>query len=784
MWLLGCAIAAGIAARAHYVADLSAFLPSAPTPEQAVLLDQLKNGAASRLVLVGIEGGDASARAAASKSLATALRTSGRFASVDNGDRQPWQAAGRFVVEHRYALSPAVDAARFTSEGLRAGIDDTLALLGTPVGALIKPLLFRDPTGEVVRIAESLTPAQAPKNEGGVWVSRTAPRAVLVLTTRVDGGDLDGQAQALATIRTAFASQAPATASGLRLEISGAGTFGVAARERIRSEVERLALLGSCVMFALLWVAFASLRSLAVAVLPVATGVLAGIAAVSLAFGQVHGMTLGFGTTLIGEGVDYAIYYLIQTRASSRDASARPADVWLLKSWPTVRLGLFTSLIGFAALVFAGFPGLAQLGVFSMAGLAAAAATTRFVFPVIAPGGAPGEGFRRHVGRFMASAAAVLPRTRWAIAALAVFALAALLALPSPWRGVLTDLSPIASADLQLDATLRDDVGAPDAGTLVAVSAGDEAGVLAGAEAVGQRLDALVRAGALAGYDSPARFLPSPATQRARLAALPDAATLSERLAIATAGGALPAARLQPFVDDVQVARAAAPFDRAALDGTPLASAVDALLLHGDTTRPWRALLNLQPAAGRPIDAAQVRNAIAGVAGAQLVGIGAELGALYARYLRQAMWQAGLGALAVVALLALHLRDARRLARVLQPLAAATLVVLAVLAASGAALGILHLVGLLLTIAIGSNYALFFDHLRRQDAVDVDTLASLALANLTTVISFGLLATSGIPVLRAVGEVVAPGTLLCLVFSAACLGRPAGSEAYGKLRAP
>ena len=32
--------------------------------------------------------------------------------------------------------------------------------------------------------------------------------------------------------------------------------------------------------------------------------------------------------------------------------------------------------------------------------------------------------------------------------------------------------------------------------------------------------------GVLAGYDSPARLLPSPATQRARLAALPDAATL------------------------------------------------------------------------------------------------------------------------------------------------------------------------------------------------------------------------------------------------------------------
>ena len=57
-------------------------------------------------------------------------------------------------------------------------------------------------------------------------------------------------------------------------------------------------------------------------------------------------------------------------------------------------------------------------------------------------------------------------------------------------------------------------------------------------------------------------------------------------------------------------------------------------------------------------------------------------------------------------------------------------------------LGILHLVGLLLTVAVGSNYALFFDHLRARRPVDEDTLASLLLANLTTVVSFGLLAIS------------------------------------------
>jgi len=51
------------------------------------------------------------------------------------------------------------------------------------------------------------------------------------------------------------------------------------------------------------------------------------------------------------------------------------------------------------------------------------------------------------------------------------------------------------------------------------------------------------------------------------------------------------------------------------------------------------------------------------------------------------------------------------------------------------------------------------------------------LANLTIVISFALLAVSSIPALYAIGEVVAPGTLLCLLLSAAFVRGPARSGA-------
>jgi predicted exporter len=126
----------------------------------------------------------------------------------------------------------------------------------------------------------------------------------------------------------------------------------------------------------------------------------------------------------------------------------------------------------------------------------------------------------------------------------------------------------------------------------------------------------------------------------------------------------------------------------------------------------------------------------------------------------------------VLALMALWLRSWPRLLAVSQPLLLAVLLTLGGFTLLQVPLGILHLVGLLLVVAVGSNYALFFDLLQHKGGADEDTLASLLLANLTTVLSFGLIALSDIPALSAIGRVVAPGALLALLLSAAYVARP------------
>ncbi|MET3494791.1 MMPL family transporter [Variovorax boronicumulans] len=767
-WLLVLVCGAVVISRTQIGADLSAFLPKSPDLRQRVLIEQLQSGVASRTIMMGIEGGAAAEqRATVSRAVAKSMRESQLFDLIQNGDVGDWSEAGAWVLQHRYQLSPGVTPAQFTTDGLRDAINETLSMLGTPAGNAIKPLLDRDPTGETQRIAMELVPASAPRSEDGVWMSRTAPRALLIATTRAAGSDLDAQAVAIARVHAAFdeATRNMGEAKP-KLLMSGAPVFSVMSRDKIKSEAIHLAVVGGIVMGCLLLLAFASPRALVIAFLPVATGVVVGTASVSLVFGSVHGLTLGFGSTLIGETVDYAIYYLIQARQAGAGAVAGTGwQRWRAVHWPTVRLGLLTSVCGFAALVFSGFPGLAQLGVFSIAGLVSAALATRYVLPMLAPDGATGMGMRRYMAQVAGVLVRGLPRLRWPLAALGVAALGLVLWQGGHlWRADLGAMSPVPKAAQQLDEMLRNDIGASDGGVLVVAYGDDEQAALRNTEVAAARLDALVDKGELVGYEAVTRVLPSVAAQTARIASLPDAEALRANLAEATQGMPLPASRLGPFLADVEAARKLAPLQRADMAGGPLASVVNTLMYQ----RPgggWSTLLVLHP--GQTFDQSRLEAALAGVPEVQVVDVGRELAGLYQRYLHEAFGQVLLGALAVVVLLGIYLRSWRRLVAVCQPLLFAVVLTLGGMALAQAALGILHLVGLLLIVAVGSNYALFFDQLRVTGRADEDTLASLMLANITTVVSFGLIAISDIPALSSIGRVVAPGAFLALLLSAA-----------------
>ncbi|MBR0345902.1 MAG: xanthomonadin transporter, partial [Rudaea sp.] len=106
---------------------------------------------------------------------------------------------------------------------------------------------------------------------------------------------------------------------------------------------------------------------------------------------------------------------------------------------------------------------------------------------------------------------------------------------------------------------------------------------------------------------------------------------------------------------------------------------------------------------------------------------------------------------------AVAFRDLVRAWHVIAPMSLATLLVLAVLRAGGVSLSLFHLVALTLAAGLGLHYALFFER-RVDDAAEARrTLHATLICVISAVLVFGLLATSQVPVLRAIGLTVALG---------------------------
>ncbi len=177
--------------------------------------------------------------------------------------------------------------------------------------------------------------------------------------------------------------------------------------------------------------------------------------------------------------MDYSIYLFVQ----------RSGD-WRRTLWPTLRLGVLTSIAGFAALVPSGFQGLAQLGLYSIAGLIAAALVTRYVLPDWLPGnfairdltpgrGAPGPDHpapARTARGTARGAGASQPQRCW-------------LHRGALFSHELTDLSPIPLAQQDLDERLRAELGAPDVRYMVVVTAATREGALDAAARPGPEAD-------------------------------------------------------------------------------------------------------------------------------------------------------------------------------------------------------------------------------------------------------------------------------------------------------
>ncbi|HEY5613615.1 MAG TPA: MMPL family transporter [Lysobacter sp.] len=741
--------------------DLRKFMPSAQTPAQRLLIDELGEGPGSRLLLVALSGDDAETLASQSAALRERLAAQSLFSTVANGGDDGLDEIAERLRPYRYLLSPTLDSQRldaaFLADELAARVQD----LGSPMASLVEPLLPSDPTLETLKLAESWQPSNAPQRLHGVWFDRAGREALLVLETRAAGFDPTGQQGAIDAIHSAFA--AVRGDSPARLTLSGPGAFSVEIGSRTAREAGWIGTLDSLIFVLLLWLAYRSWKAPLLGALPLASGGLAGLGAVVLGFDGVHGITVAFGFTLIGVAQDYPIHLFSHQRAGlSPWASARAL-------WPTLGTGVVATGIAYLTFLVSGVEGLEQLAVFTIVGLGTAALATRFVLPGLIDPSPRDAADSPRLARLWARLA------RWprmgvaAFAALAMVAIAVAAWAPGPfWQNDLSKLTPVPVAALERDAQLRDELGAPDVRYVIAVEGRDAEAALRASEALQPALRKLQAADAISGYDLAARYLPSAATQRARQSRLPSTPELQVSLDSAVASSPFRGDAFAGFVDDVARAKAASPLRVSDLAGTPLAASVGGLLLERDGHAT--ALVSL---AGLADPDAVAR--VAAQHGAQLLDLKQASESLVSAYRGRLLWALALASLLLVATVWIALRSPHRVLRVLAPMALTTLLILAVLRGFGVELNLFHLVALILAAGLGLDYALFFDHAGDDRDEQLRTLHAIIVCSLTTLLVFSMLALSSIPVLRAIGGTVALGVAFNFVLALLFTRQPAAS---------
>lgn len=744
------------ATRLSIHSELGDLLPEGTTATQRLLLTQVRSGLAGRMLLLAIEGAPPDELAGLSKALGEGLRGHAQIDFVGNGMQALSLEERQVLFRARYLLSRTVHAETFSADSLHAALEQRLDELRSPLASMVKEYIPTDPTGEFLGILQSWSGWEAPAKHHGVWMSADRHRALLVVETKAAGFDADAQEAIQQDIRASFRRVADGSSPSARLLMSGPGVFTVEIQRTIEREVWWLSTVAATLVVLFLYASYRSWMLVMLSLIPLSSGILAGMVAVNSWFGFVHGITLGFGITLLGVVDDYPIHLF--SHLTQRDS----AQVTMRGIWPTMRLGVLTTAIGFSSLLLAGFPALAQLGLFALAGLGTAALVTRWVLPVCIPAGFVPREIRTDLLGTMAH----LSKAQAVVPVAVILATSVLIWSDTPlWEGDLAKISPVSEEKKLLDQQLRGEMGAPDMRDFIVIEAATQEDLLQRSEAVMPKLDRVRDAGALEGYDLVSRYLPSQLVQQQRQQALPERAALEGQFGEAVKGLPFAPGLFAPFLAEVEVARRQPFVDRESFRGTPLGLKIEALMLehHGR----WLAIAPLRGM----VDRQGLKATVAGWGEAvTYVDLKEESNRLMMDYRNRTMQLLGWGTMAIAGALAIGLKSLSQLWRVLVPILAGLIVVVGMLNLSGESLSLFHVATLLLVVGLGLDYALFFNRVEDQGEERRRTVFGLLVCSATTVLVFGVLACSSIPVLHAIGLTAACGSLTCFL----CAGFLAG----------
>ncbi len=547
----------------------------------------------------------------------------------------------------------------------------------------------------------------------------------------------------------------PGRFHGASLIMAGVLPHAIAGTSSAQGEISSFGLGATIGVALMLLVAFRSWRPLGLSLFSIAVGCFGGFMICLAAFGEVHLLTMVFGVSLVGIADDYSMHYFCERFRLGEKWSPQAALRHIL---PSLTLGLVTSVIGFAGLLFAPFPGIQQMAVFSIAGLCLAYGCVVFWYPFVTRRlDAPRN---ERLLKWLNAYARLWRRgERWPV-------WITLLALTVP--GVIGCLRLVPQDDIRLfqapnpaimaeETRVRAIIDQNLGSQFFLVEGRDEAEALEREERLTGKLRERQRNGQLKGHLAISDFIASPARQSENRALLaPLFGGERDRLVRIAERVGIPEARL-----DAPVAAFAA------------VSREPPLGLHqwltDSVSEPLRHLW-LGESEGGVVTAVALKGVtdIAGLAalasrdeGIYFVDPIGDRSALFATYRHQTGWLA-LASYVVVAVLLLFRYGVVGGFAVMLPPTMAALLSFGVLGLLGEPLSLFNMMALLLVLGLGVDYSLFF---RETGTRSPATLLGTALSSVTTLLAFGLLAFSSTAAIHAFGLTVLIGVTATFLLS-------------------
>jgi predicted exporter len=640
----------------------------------------------------------------------------------------------------------------YTDDAIRTRLTALRDQLASPAGAIVRDAAQGDPLGGVWRPLEMLRGAagDALVDDDGVLVTADRRHAFVFVETRSSPFDSDAQRAFRAVLEGWVAGAAP-----VRLQTAGTAQFAIASEAQMKGDVNRIGGVSTVGILAVFLVLFGSIRLIAIGFVPMLFGSAVAVLVCQAWFGAIHGITIAFGTSLLGVGLDYVEHYYAHFVLSPE----LPAATTMRRVAPSLVFGALTTIIGFVGLAASGLPGLRQMAVFSVVAIVASMAATYWIVPAWMPARYRPPRTLARVNRAVLGLLVRLTRTawgrggRWIAAGLAVIGAIAALATATFSDNVnmlVDDTGPHVAED----RAVRGRIGEADHTFAVVTAASDDA-LLEAVARVSAALAKAKAAGMLEAFVAIDQLAPSAREQAARLAAARAAAPRIR--AIMTELDVVP----EQFAAFWTALESPAPRVLALADlrGSPLGLLVSAWLPAQSS-----------PVALVPLTGVRDTAALqAAVPDATILAPSETIVSLFRSVRIRTVVASLFGFVAIFALLCVRYRSPRKTMIALGPALLACMTTVGALVVLGKPLTILHVMSLLLVVSMGVDFGIFFVDSADSLEEAARSMVSIFTAAITTILSFGLLGLSASPGLAAIGITVTLGVtfslLWCLVIA-------------------